>query len=138
LIDHSESFPIFSPSTPAKQVAQATGRSRARDIYPVIDHDGTLVGVITAEDLRVLVSDPEIIPLTQASDLMRSPTAVHPEDDVRAALDAMVAMGAREVPVTDQEGHFLGFVDEATIAHAYLQVHRTNSNSERPAERTAE
>jgi CIC family chloride channel protein len=136
MIERPGSFPTFSPSMPAKQVAEASSESRPRDIYPVLDHEGKLVGIITAEDLTVLGSEPELIPLTTASDLMRSPTSVHPEDDVRSALDAMVALRAREVPVTDHDGHFLGFVDEATIAHAYLRVHRSATNSERPAERT--
>jgi CBS domain-containing protein len=121
---------------PAKHVVQAAGESRPRDTYPVVDREGKLVGIITAEDLTVLVSEPELIPLTTASDIMRTPTSVHPEDDARSALDAMLAMGAREVSVTDHDGHFLGFVNEATIAHAYLRIHRRGNGSERPPERT--
>jgi CIC family chloride channel protein len=136
MIERAGPFPTFSPNMPAKHVVQAAGESRPRDTYPVVDREGKLVGIITAEDLTVLVSEPELIPLTTASDIMRTPTSVHPEDDARSALDAMLAMGAREVSVTDHDGHFLGFVNEATIAHAYLRIHRRGNGSERPPERT--
>jgi hypothetical protein len=36
----------------------------------------------------------------------------------------MVAIGAREVPVTDEAGHFIGFVEEATLAREYLHSQR--------------
>ena len=135
MMDPPGSFPILTPSMPAKLVAQASAESRPRDVYPVVDEGGRLVGIITAEDLKVLASEPELVPLTNASDLMRTPTSVHPDDDMRSALDAMVAIAAREVPVTDHDGRFLGFVDEATIAHAYLRVHRSAATSEASGER---
>jgi len=135
ILDRRRSFPTFSPGMPARDVAEASAESRARDVYPVLDGTGTLVGIVTAEELSILASEPDLARITTASDLMRPPISVHPEDDLRTALDAMVTLGAREVPVTDHEGRLLGFVDEATIARAYLRVHRASGNSERPAAR---
>ncbi|HEX7670952.1 MAG TPA: CBS domain-containing protein, partial [Polyangiaceae bacterium] len=99
--------------------------SPARDVYPVVDGLGKLVGVITTDELRMLDTEPDLILLTNASDLMRPPTSVHANDDLRTALDRMVSIGAREVPVTDLTGLFLGFVEEATIARAFLRTQRS-------------
>jgi len=52
---------------------------------------------------------------------MCSPISVHPDDDLRRALEVMLANGIREVPVTDAAGCFLGFIDEAAIASAYVR-----------------
>jgi CIC family chloride channel protein len=105
LVDREGPFPILS-------------------VYPVLDVMGKLIGIITTDELRMLNTEPDLVLLTNASDLMRPPMSVHPNDDMRTALDAMVSIGVREVPVTDDQGCFLGFVDEATIAQAYLRAQR--------------
>jgi CIC family chloride channel protein len=118
----SAACPSFSPGALAKEVTRTSSESRARDVYPVLDESQKLVGIITAEDLAVLASEPTLVVLTTASDIMRPPVSVHPDDNLRAALDAMVTIGAREVPVTEGDGRFAGFVDEATVARAYLRA----------------
>jgi CBS domain-containing protein len=40
------------------------------------------------------------------------------EDELRLAFEGMLANGVRELPVTDEDGRLLGFVDETSIAHA--------------------
>jgi CBS domain-containing protein len=52
---------------------------------------------------------------------MRPPASVSVEDTLLTALDLMRAERLPELPVLDREGHVLGFVDETTIAGAYLQ-----------------
>jgi CIC family chloride channel protein len=132
IIESPAAIPSFSPGTLARDVSKACSESRPRDIYAVLDGAEKLVGVITADDLAMLASEPTLVALTTASDLMRPPVSVHPDDDLRAALDAMVTIGAREVPVTDFDGRLVGFVDEAKVARAYLRAHDARRNSERP------
>jgi predicted transcriptional regulator len=52
---------------------------------------------------------------------MRPPASVNVEDTLLTALDLMRAERLPELPVLDSAGHILGFVDESTIAAAYLQ-----------------
>ena len=56
---------------------------------------------------------------------MQPPLSVRPQDSLRSALDAMVAHGIREIPVTDEVGGLIGLVDEATLAKAYLRIRST-------------
>lgn len=123
LVNRRGPFPSVSVEMGAAQIAEIS-HGQPRDVYPVIDSSGALVGIITTEELRILDAEPSLVPLTNASDLMRPPSSVLPTDDVRTALDKMVAIGAREVPVTDEAGRFLGYVEEATIAQFYLRSHR--------------
>lgn len=44
------------------------------------------------------------------------------EDGTRAAFDAMLSQGVRELPVMDAQGAVVGFVDETSIARAYLEA----------------
>jgi CIC family chloride channel protein len=121
LIDRRGPFPSVGPEMTSARVVQLSHDRSSRDVYPVVDGLGRLVGIITTDELRMLESEPDLVLLTHAADLMRPPTSVRPNDDLRTALDRMVSLGAREVPVTDETGRFIGFIEEATIAREYLR-----------------
>jgi len=53
---------------------------------------------------------------------MRPPIPHGLDDSVRSAFERMLSQGVRELPVTDETGTIVGFVDETSIAHAYLRV----------------
>jgi CIC family chloride channel protein len=101
-------------------------------VFPVVDADDQLVGLVTSEDLAILEADPALTLLVTASDIMRPPASVGVEDTLLTALDLMRAEGLPELPVLDSAGHILGFVDETTIAAAYL---RQTHPSSRPHSR---
>jgi CIC family chloride channel protein len=50
---------------------------------------------------------------------MMPPVSVRESDDLHAALEAILKHGMREVPVTNDAGQIVGFVDEAEINAAY-------------------
>lgn len=89
-------------------------------VFPVVGLAGEMVGLVTSDDLSVLEAEPALSPLVTASDIMRSPVAVRITDSLLTALDVMRAERLPELPVLDERGSILGFVDEATIASAYL------------------
>jgi CIC family chloride channel protein len=93
-----------------------------QDAFPVLDDQGTLRGLITVESLRLLVSEGDGLGWAIAADLMQQPVSVKPEDDLQAAAKAMLAHGLREVPVVDEAGKIVGFLDEAETAKAYVDV----------------
>jgi CIC family chloride channel protein len=92
-----------------------------QDVYPVVDKNEKVVGIITTEELDILAASPELLPLVNAADLMRPVSCVRPEDDLRLALEAMIANGARQLPVIDTEGRCIGLVEEADIMKSYLR-----------------
>jgi CIC family chloride channel protein len=93
---------------------------RSQQVFPVTDGD-RLVGLVTVDDLSLLAAESELLNgLVKATDLMRSPIALRPQDDLRVALQTMVSTGLRELPVIDEQGRILGLLDEAAIAHAYV------------------
>jgi len=52
---------------------------------------------------------------------------VRPQDDLRTALESMLAQGVRELPALDGEGRIIGFIDESSLAHAYLAARKKSS-----------
>ena len=124
IVDLVGPFLTFSPATGGAAVAKATGISPPLDVYAVLDGTKHICGIITTDELAILASEPEMLLLVTASDLMRPIVSVGLDDDVHTALAAMVKHGIRQLPVTDADGCFVGIVDEAAIAKAYLSSQR--------------
>jgi chloride channel protein, CIC family len=112
----------FTPGVLARDILRAGG---AQEVYPVVDAAGKMVGIVTSEEIDMLQQEPDIELLVNAADVMRSPVAVTAGDDLHTALETMLANGIRRLPVVDAQGKIQGFVDEATIAKAYLHGHAT-------------
>jgi CBS domain-containing protein len=89
-------------------------------VFAVVNIEGKMMGLVTSDELAVLEAEPALAPLVTASDIMRPPASVRITDSVLTALDRMRAERLTELPVLDEAGKILGFVDEATIASAYL------------------
>ena len=124
-------FVSFAPATPAREVLQRVSDTNWQDVFPVIDHEGKMAGMITAESLRALGSSPESQPWTVAADLMQAAVTARAEDDLRSAAQTMLDKGLREIPVVAADGKILGFLDEADVAKAYLGA--TQERAKRPA-----
>ena len=53
--------------------------------------------------------------------LVGHPGRLHLREDVLGGVfETMLSQGVRELPVTDAAGALIGFVDETSIAHAYV------------------
>jgi chloride channel protein, CIC family len=99
-------------------LAELSERTR-QEVFPVLDRS-RVAGIITLEDLINLASQPHLDGVVNAADVMRPPIRLRLDDDVRMAFEAMLAQGVRELPATDEAGAIVGFVDETSIAHAYM------------------
>jgi CBS domain-containing protein len=77
------------------------------------------VGIVTQEEIRILAASPELLPVTTASDLMRTPVTVRHDEDVSLAMEAMLRHGLRELPVIGTDGRLFGIVDDKAIVSAY-------------------
>jgi CBS domain-containing protein len=89
-----------------------------QDVFPIVDAAGVLRGIIAAEALRVIASNPELHQLAVAADLMMPAVSVPLEANLRAAAQLMVAHDMRSIPVTDAGGAIVGLIDEHDITAA--------------------
>ena len=117
-----EPFVSFEPTSRASHLLRETGEHSRQLAFPVLDADKRLVGLIYVEDLAVLTSSPELELVVNAADLMRPPTSVRADEDLRTAFELMRDEQLREVPVLDAEQQVIGFIDEASIVEAFLRA----------------
>lgn len=110
----------FALTTPAAEILRRVPDNDWQDSFPVLDDDGRLRGLITAEAFRFVATDPDGAKWAIAADLMQPAVSVRPTDDLRVAAKALLENGLREIPVTDETGRIVGFLDEAETMKAYL------------------
>jgi CBS-domain-containing membrane protein len=88
-------------------------------VYPVVGADRVLLGIVTQEQLGMLASNPDLVALTTAFDLMLPPGFVRADDDLARVIDRMLTSGLRELPITDSGGCLLGCIGDQALASAY-------------------
>ncbi len=112
----------FRRETPARDVLLAVASADWQDAFPVLDEDGKLAGVVTTDILRAAATEPDVVNLALAVDMMAPALSVLGSENLHEVLELMLANGMRELLVVDEEGRVIGVVDEAEITAAYLSA----------------
>ncbi|BAX79238.1 chloride channel protein [Labilibaculum antarcticum] len=93
-----------------------------RNIFPVVDEDEKLLGIVLLDDIRDIMFSPEMYDNTFVWGLMIMPPAIL---DVDAPMDKVMRKfeetGAWNLPVVQDE-KYLGFVSKAKIFNVYRRV----------------
>jgi CIC family chloride channel protein len=109
----------FQRRTPASEVIEKVASSGWQDAFPVIGDDGRLEGIISAEVLRTMATNPDLARFALADDMMAAPSSIGEDVDLHFALETMLKSGVRELLVVDELGHIVGFLDESEITQFY-------------------
>jgi CIC family chloride channel protein len=111
----------FEPATPAaKMLALVSDAPPHQEVFPVLDKTGVLKGLVTGDALRILATEGEVQGWAVAADLMQRPASVGLRDDLRLAARVLLRSELRAVPVLDEAGVIVGFLDEADVIKVYL------------------
>ena len=127
-------YQTFGKAAGMGEMLLALSDRERQEVFPVLD-GRRLVGIITLQDLIGIAGQAHLEGVANAADVMRPPVALTLDDGVRLAFEAMLSQGVRELPVTDGEGYMIGFVDETSIAHAYMAVRETEKQASVPISR---
>lgn len=103
-----------------RHVIRAVEHTR-RNLFPVVDPRGELMGVITMDDIRADMFDRDKYetPLTQY--LSKAPERVLPDEPIRSVMEKFEQTRAWNLPVVDGEGHYLGFISKSKLLTAYRE-----------------
>ncbi|MHC1781132.1 MAG: chloride channel protein [Bacteroidales bacterium] len=93
-----------------------------RNIFPVTDKNGKLAGIIYLDDIREIMFKKELYETTPVVMLMKdTPITVIKDDKMDLVMRKFEISGAWNLPVTDCEGRYLGFVSKSKIFSAYRE-----------------
>lgn len=95
------------------------------EVFPVLDADGKLKGLIYLEKIRAAMLNPDMYQVFLAFDLMTPPQGVlSPDDDFDKAMHWFEKYNEEHLPVCEPDGRFLGFVDKTTVFDQYRELVR--------------
>jgi chloride channel protein, CIC family len=90
-----------------------------RNIFPVVDENQTLCGIITLDDFREIMFDPEKQETVLIRQLMHNPPEVlFVTENMQSAMKKFEKSGAWNLPVVE-DGRYLGFVSKSRIFNTY-------------------
>ena len=114
-----------SPRTtsPAAAIADAASRLATSrfDALPVVEDDGTLVGIVTVADVlgAEMPEAPRAVHVDTASDVMTpGPFTTTADERLLDASTRMSVHGIRHLPVVDAAGHVVGMLSERDVRTA--------------------
>lgn len=116
-------FKTVSPEMNLKEVVDIIATS-SRNLFPVTDKDGMLVGVVLLDDIRNIMFRPDLYKKMHVTRFMSMPPAridiAQPMEEVMRIFDKT---NAWNLPVVDN-GRYVGFVSKSKIFNSYRRVLR--------------
>lgn len=121
LVDRTPPITFAASAGTIEMLSQIAGAGR-QDVFPVLDGEQRLIGIITLHDLATLGSERDLDDLVCACDLMQAPVGIRLGDPIHRALELVKSIDLRALPVVDADGRIIGLVEEAALAYGYLRA----------------
>ncbi len=115
-------FVTVFPEMTLGQLVKVISNSK-RNIFPVIDNDGHLKGILLLDEVRNIMFQPRLYNRFTVGQLMTSPAAVLRFDQsMDKVMETFEDTGAWNLPVVDADRRYLGFVSKSKIFNSYRHV----------------
>jgi CIC family chloride channel protein len=120
-------FSRVSPDDSLRQLVETVSKSK-RNIFPVVEDDGSLAGVVLLDDIRQIMFEPKQYDQVLVKEVMSDyPTHVSSSDSMDLVMKKFNKSGAWNLPVIDN-GSYVGFVSKSKLFNAYRKVLRAFSD----------
>ena len=115
-------FSIVHPEMSLKDVVDVIAQSH-RNLFPVTDDNGKLVGVVQLDDIRNIMFRPDLYRRILVNRFMAVPPAkIIVGTPMEMVMKTFDDTNAWNLPVIDEEGRYVGFVSKSKIFNSYRQV----------------
>jgi CIC family chloride channel protein len=115
-------FEVISPNFYLGNLVKTISMAR-RNIFPVVDENNILLGIVRLDDIRNIMFRTDLYYRFKVGKLMVSPPAkICVSDTMDKVMKTFDDTNAWNLPVVDEEGHYLGFVSKSKIFNSYRKV----------------
>ena len=112
-----------------KQVVDIIATSN-RNLFPVTDGDGMLLGVVLLDDIRNIMFRPDLYRKMHVTRFMSAPPArIEVSQPMEEVMNTFDRTNAWNLPVVDN-GKYIGFVSKSKIFNSYRRVLRHYTDDE--------
>jgi CIC family chloride channel protein len=112
----------LNPEMTLGELVKVIAKSR-RNIFPVVDVEGRLLGILLLDEVRNIMFQPRLYNRFTVKQLMNSPQAVLINTmPMGKVMEVFEDTGAWNLPVVDEQKHYLGFVSKSKIFNSYRHV----------------
>jgi chloride channel protein, CIC family len=114
-------FEILSPDATLKDLVKAISVSH-RNLYPVVDENGYLKGMVKLSDVRTLIFEHDLYDKIMVKDLMYMPEFyISPDDSMEKVAEKFESSGRYNLAVIE-DGKYLGFISRAVAFSKYRKT----------------
>lgn len=111
-------FEILKPELTLGELIYYIARSK-RDLFPVVDDEGNLKGMIKMNDIRNIMFEQELYDKITVEELMYMPEFfISPNDSIEVIIQKFKSCGRYNLAVID-DGKYVGFISRARVFSAY-------------------
>ena len=117
-----KNFVTVHPEMDLGELVKAISSSH-RNIFPVTDSNGVLLGTVLLDDIRNIMFRQELYHRFTVNKLMTSvPAKLYDTDSMEKVMQIFDETQAWNLPVVTEDGRYLGFVSKSKIFNSYRQV----------------
>ncbi len=117
--DLAQSLPgahTFLLATRGRRMIEVVGDATWQTTFPVLSEAGKIVGLVPSRSLHVVAAEEGMAAWIVAGDVMQQPVTAMLDEPAADVLTRMIAAGVRQLPVVDEAGKIIAYVDEGAIA----------------------
>ena len=113
-------FVILQPEMSFREMLKNGVSKSNRNLFPVVNSDHELLGVILMDDIRNIMFDQNLYDTVQVEELMHAPPAIinYDEDSMHVVMEKFKMSGAWNLPVV-KGGKYDGFISKSKLLTAY-------------------
>jgi CIC family chloride channel protein len=116
-------FLTVSPSMTLGEVVKKAIAKSSRSIFPVVNRDNVLIGMVMVDNIRNIMFRPELYDRFRVSKFMVSaPAKIRNTMPMEKIMQLFDDTKAWNLPVVDEEGRYIGFVSKSKIFNSYREV----------------
>jgi CIC family chloride channel protein len=111
-------FEVLSPDATLRDLTIAISHNH-RNLFPVVDKNGTMVGMVKMDDVRDIIFKQELYDTVKISELMYMPTDhIDPNDTMETVAHKFESSGRYNLAVIEN-GKYIGFISRALVFTTY-------------------
>jgi CIC family chloride channel protein len=115
-------FSVVHKESSLRDLVKVIANSK-RNVFPVIDEEGTFIGVVSLDEIRKEVFNTELYDTVFVHQLMFMPECkITPDESMESVVKKFRSSGYYNMPVVDNEDKYVGFISRANLYTNYKDI----------------